>query len=291
MTNARTSTRCPAPTPSTRSSPPRPRPSSSTSTRAPRAATRCGRCARPPARSRSTRRRGPARVAAVVGARRHLARCARCRRVPASPRPPREPPAPVDEVAAARAPRRSRMRSPWLVGAAAALALVAGGAVVRSVQLTDQLDSVRPGRRGHRRAHRAGRHDHHGAASRTGGRAAVVSVELAREVGARHRRPGARTRRADLPDLVPVRLGRGPRPASCPTGERSAVVLAGRPRAAVGVPAAGGSPSRPARRPSAADQTPILAVAVSDRSGAGDAHGHGLHRSVARQRVDARACR
>ena len=49
--------------------------------------------------------------------------------------------APVDEVAAAR-DRRDRRRSPWLVGIAAALALVAGGAVVRTAQLSGELGSV-----------------------------------------------------------------------------------------------------------------------------------------------------
>ncbi|MGE0819045.1 MAG: anti-sigma factor [Candidatus Nanopelagicales bacterium] len=168
-----------------------------------------------------------------------------------------QPPAATDDLAAARA-RRARMRSPWLVGAAAALALLAGGAVVRSVQLGTQLDSVSAQAAEVTAVLTAPDATTTSASVTTGGRAAVVSS-------------------ASLGKSVLVTDGMAPAPAGrtyqiwylsdsgapasagfVPEGSSTAVVLSGDLSAATGVGVtvepAGGSP--------APTTTPILAVAV-----------------------------
>lgn len=167
-----------------------------------------------------------------------------------------EPEQPVDEVAAARA-RRGRMRSPWLVGAAAALALVAGGAVVRSVQLSNQLESVSAQAAEVTAVLTAPDATTTTASITTGGRAAVVSS-------------------ASLGTSVLVTDGLAPAPAGrtyqiwyltesgadsagfVPAGEQSAVVLQGDLGAATGV----GVTVEPAGGSSDPTTTPILAVPV-----------------------------
>lgn len=166
-------------------------------------------------------------------------------------------PGPADEVAAARS-RRGRMRAPWLVGAAAALALVAGGAVVRSVQLGNELDSVSAQAAEVTAVLTAPDATTTSASVTTGGRAAVVSS-------------------ASLGKSVLVTDGMAPAPAGrtyqiwylsdsgaptsagfVPEGSSTAVVLSGDLATATGVGVtvepAGGSP--------APTTTPILAVAV-----------------------------
>ena len=167
-------------------------------------------------------------------------------------------PAPVaDELAAARS-RRSRMRAPWLVGAAAALALVAGGAVVRSVQLGNQLDSVSAQAAEVTAVLTAPDATTTSASVTTGGRAAVVSS-------------------ASLGKSVLVTDGMAPAPAGrtyqiwylsdsgaptsagfVPEGSSTAVVLSGDLATATGV----GVTVEPAGGSSAPTTTPILAVAV-----------------------------
>jgi hypothetical protein len=167
-----------------------------------------------------------------------------------------QPAPPVDELAAARAVR-GRMRSPWLVGAAAALALVAGGAVVRSVQLSSQLDTVSAQAAEVTAVLTAPDATTTTASVTTGGRAAVVSSE-------------------SLGKSVLVTDGMAPAPAGrtyqiwyltdsgaasagfVPDGERSAVVLEGDLGGATGV----GVTVEPAGGSSAPTTTPILAVAV-----------------------------
>jgi len=168
---------------------------------------------------------------------------------------PEAPPAPVDEVAAARS---RRMRSPWLVGAAAALALVAGGAVVRSVQLGNQLDSVSAQAAEVTAVLTAPDATTTSASVTTGGRAAVVSS-------------------ASLGKSVLVTDGMAPAPAGrtyqiwylsesgaptsagfVPDGGSTAVVLEGDLAGATGV----GVTVEPAGGSTAPTTTPVLAVAV-----------------------------
>jgi len=165
--------------------------------------------------------------------------------------------APVDELFEA-SERRARRRSPWLVGVAAALALVAGGAVVRTVQLNDELGSVSQQAAEVTAVLTAPDATTTSTGVTTGGRAAVVSS-------------------ASLGKSVLVTDGLAPAPAGStyqiwylsdagapasagfvPAGERSAVVLQGDLGAADGVGVTlepeGGSP--------APTTTPVLAVPV-----------------------------
>ncbi|MFC6237892.1 anti-sigma factor [Longivirga aurantiaca] len=165
--------------------------------------------------------------------------------------------APVDDLAAARE-RRTRRTSPWLVGVAAALALVAGGAVVRAVQLDNQLDSVSAQAAEVTAVLTAADATTTTASVTTGGRAAVVSS-------------------ASLGKSVLVTDGMAPAPAGStyqiwylsdsgaatsagfvPAGERSAVVLQGELAGATGV----GVTVEPEGGSAAPTTTPVLAVAV-----------------------------
>jgi anti-sigma-K factor RskA len=166
-------------------------------------------------------------------------------------------PAPVDEVAAARE-RRDRRRSPWLIGVAAALALVAGGAVVRTVQLNERLGSVSQQAAEVTEVLTAPDSTTTTAAVTTGGRAAVVSSQ-------------------SLGKSVLVTDGLAPAPAGqtyqiwylsdsgaptsagfVPAGEQSAVVLQGD----LGAASAVGVTVEPQGGSSAPTTTPVLAVAV-----------------------------
>ncbi len=165
--------------------------------------------------------------------------------------------APVDEVAAARE-RRDRRRSPWLVGIAAALALVAGGAVVRTVQLNEQLGSVSQQAAEVTEVLTAPDATTTTAAVTTGGRAAVVSSKsLDRSVlvtdGLAPAPTGSTYQIWYLSDSgAPTSAG------FVPAGERSAVVLQGD----LGTASAVGVTVEPAGGSSAPTTTPVLAVAV-----------------------------
>lgn len=170
---------------------------------------------------------------------------------------PEKAAAPVDEVAAARS-RRTRMRSPWLVGAAAALALLAGAAVVRSVQLGSQLDSVSAQAAEVTAVLTAPDATTTSASVTTGGRAAVVSsASLGKSVlvtDGMAPAPAGRTYQIWY-------LSESGAPASAgfvPDGGSTAVVLegdlAGASGVGVTVEPVGGSP--------APTTTPVLAVAV-----------------------------
>lgn len=165
-----------------------------------------------------------------------------------------EPP-PADELAARRGARRP---SRWLVGVAAALALLAGAATVRAVQLDRQLQSVVASADDVTRVLTAPDASTSTARATTGGRAAVVTSQ-------------------SLGEAVLVTDGLPPAPAGStyqvwylhgtgapvsagfvPDGQRTALVLQGDPAGASGVGVtvepAGGSP--------APTTTPILAVEV-----------------------------
>lgn len=165
--------------------------------------------------------------------------------------------APPDELAAVRE-RRSRRTSPWLVGVAAALTLIAGGAVVRTVQLDNQLDSVAAQAAEVTAVLTAPDATTTSASVTTGGRAAVVSS-------------------ASLGKSVLVTDGMAPAPAGrtyqiwylsdsgaptsagfVPDGERSAVVLRGDLAGASGV----GVTVEPVGGSAAPTTTPVLAVAI-----------------------------
>jgi anti-sigma-K factor RskA len=165
--------------------------------------------------------------------------------------------APSDEIAAARE-RRSLRRSPWLVGVAAALAVVAGGAVVRTVQLERQFASVSDQAAAVSAVLTAPDATTTTATVTTGGRAAVVSSKSL----------GSSVLITD--DLAPAPAGQtyqiwylsdSGAPVSAgfvPDARRSAVLLQGDLGAANGVGVTvepeGGSP--------APTTTPVLAVTV-----------------------------
>lgn len=164
---------------------------------------------------------------------------------------------PVDELFEARE-RRARRRSPWLVGVAAALALVAGGAVVRTVQLNDELGSVSQQAAEVTAVLTAPDATTTSTGVTTGGRAAVVSsASLGKSVlvtdGLAPAPTGSTYQIWYLSDAgAPASAG------FVPAGERSAVVLQGDLGAADGVGVTlepeGGSP--------APTTTPVLAVPV-----------------------------
>lgn len=163
--------------------------------------------------------------------------------------------APQNELAARRASRRP---SRWLVGVAAALALLAGAATVRAVQLDRQLQSVVAAGDDVTRVLTAPDATTSTARATTGGRAAVVSS-------------------ASLDQAVLVTVGLPPAPAGStyqiwllqgtgapvsagfvPATDRSAVVLQGDVASATGV----GVTVEPAGGSAAPTTTPILAVEV-----------------------------
>lgn len=164
---------------------------------------------------------------------------------------------PVHEMAAARE-RRTRRRSPWLVGVAAALAVVAGGAVVRSVQLDRELASVSDQVAAVSAVLTAPDATTTTATMTTGGRAAVVSSESL----------GSSVLIVD--DLAPAPAGRtyqiwylsdsgaAVSAGFVPDVRRSAVLLQGDLGAASGI----GVTVEPEGGSSAPTTTPVLAVAV-----------------------------
>lgn len=171
--------------------------------------------------------------------------------------PPARPDAPVDELGAARE-RRTRRTSPWLVGVAAALALVAGGSVVRSVQLDNQLDSVSAQAAAVSAVLTAPDATTATASVATGGRAAVVSsASLGKSVLVTDGMAPAPTGRT----YQIWYLSESGAPTSAgfvPAGERSAVVLEGDLAGATGV----GVTVEPEGGSTAPTTTPVLAVAV-----------------------------
>jgi len=169
------------------------------------------------------------------------------------------PPESADEPASDELARRRARRAPrWLAAAAAVLAVLAGGATIRAVQLDRQLQSVVAAGDDVTRVLTAPDASTVSARATTGGRAAVVTS-------------------AALGEAVLVTDGLPPAPAGStyqvwylngsgaptsagflPSGERSAVVLQGDLATATGV----GVTVEPAGGSTAPTTTPILAVQV-----------------------------
>ncbi len=182
------------------------------------------------------------------------------------PLPPVDERAVITDATAASEPlvdqladrRRTRRPSRWLVGVAAALALLAGAATVRAVQLDRQLQSVVASADDVTRVLTAPDATTSTARATTGGRAAVVASQ-------------------SLGEAVLVTDGLPPAPAGStyqvwylhgsgapvsagfvPSGDRSALVLQGELAGASGV----GVTVEPAGGSTAPTTTPILAVEV-----------------------------